>query len=483
MSGSIILRDYQDKLVSGARSLITSGVKRIMVQSPAGSGKTVTASYMVKGIVDRGMRVMFAVHREELAKQASKTFRAFGIHHGYIMSSMSMDIRLRAHVAMIDTLRNRVTKVPRPDVLIIDEAHHAVSPSWRKLIDHYAEQGTLIIGLSATPCRLDGKPLRGLFDAMVLGPSVKHLIGIGALSDYTYFAPPMLLDLAKVKTRMGDYAQDQLAEASDKPAIIGDAVEHYKRLLPGKRAIGFAVNIEHSKHIASMFASAGVPAAHVDGETPANERAATIEAFARGDIKVMSNVALFGEGFDVPSCEGVLMLRATQSLSLHIQVCGRAMRPSASKQSAILLDHVGNFLRHGLPDDDREWSLDGRKKKAGGKAAAEETIPLKQCPTCYRVHEPAPQCPFCDHVYEAAARTMEQVDGDLKAITAEDKALLQRQMRIEVAKAKTLEELESIAAQRGYKPGWARAVHESRKKKSTGRPPPVDLTPPWEAVL
>lgn len=476
----IILRDYQDALVAGARAAIDAGTRRILVQSPAGSGKTVTASFMVAGIVNRGRRVMFAVHREELAKQASKTFRAFGIHHGYVMSSMSMDTRLLAHVAMIDTLRNRLGKVIRPDVLIVDEAHHAVSPTWRKIIDLWAEQGTLIIGLSATPIRLDGRPLAGLFDTMVLGPTVKHLISIGALSDYTYFAPPSLLDLAKVKTRMGDYAQDQLAEASDKPAIIGDAVEHYKRLLGGKRAIGFAVNIEHSKHIASMFNSAGVPAAHVDGETPAGERAATIESFARGDIKVMSNVSLFGEGFDVPSCEGVLMLRATQSLSLHIQICGRAMRPHAAKDKAVLLDHVGNFLRHGLPDDDREWSLEGKKKKAGGKAAAEESVALKQCPTCYRVHEPAPACPFCGHVYEAPRREMEQVDGELKAITAEDKALLQRQMKIEVAKARTVEELQAIAQARGYKPGWARAVHESRKKRATGRPPTVDLIPPWE---
>jgi len=468
---TINLRPYQDTLVAGARKALAGGCKRLLVQSPAGSGKTVTASFMVQGVVSRGMRAMFMVHREELARQAAKTLRGFGIPVGYVMASMTMDARQPVMVAMVDTLRNRLEKVPVPNVLFVDECHHAVSASWAKIIDYYVSKGAVVVGLSATPQRLDGRPLQGIFDDMVLGPSVKELIDLGALADYDYYAPPSLVDLSAVKSKYGDYSTGDLAEATDKPAIIGDAVDHYKRLMPGERAIAFGVNVVHSQHIAAQFEAAGIPARHLDGETPPAERMATIAAFARGDIKVMSNVSLFGEGFDVPSCSGVIMLRATQSLSLHIQVCGRAMRtdPDRPGKRAVLIDHVGNVLRHGLPDDDREWTLDGRKKRPGRKKDADEALPIKQCPKCYFVHQPEPACPSCGHVYEAAARQMEQVDGELRKLTSEDKQRLAKMRAIEVAKAKTLEELVQIEKDRGYKPGWARAVHGVRQKKALAR--------------
>lgn len=465
----IVLRAYQDNLVAGARAELNSGCKRLVVQSPAGSGKTVTAAYMVRGVVERGMRAMFLVHREELARQASKTFRRFRIPHGYVMASMTMDVRQPVHVAMVDTLRNRLDKVPRPDVLFIDECHHAVSPTWKRIADHYAELGTIIIGLSATPIRLDGRPLSDIFESMVVGPSVKELIAIGALSPYDYFRPPTLLDLTKVKTKYGEYATSDLAEASDRPAIIGDAVEHYKRVLARKRAIAFAVNVQHSRHIADQFNSAGIPAIHVDGETPAAERMAAVSAFERGDIYLMSNVGLFGEGFDVPACEGMIGLRATQSLSLHIQMCGRPMRPHESKDSAVILDHVDNLRRHGLPDADREWSLEGRKKRAGKRAADDDDgPPVAQCPKCYVVHTPAPFCPRCGHEY-AKKKELEQVDGQLVKVTEADKEAMAIAARAEVHKARTMEELVAIAERRNYSPKWAKHVFEARMKKAVSR--------------
>lgn len=461
----IILRDYQEELVGGARAALGRGIKRLLLQSPAGSGKTVMASYMVKGALDRGMSSMFLVHREELARQASRTFRTFKIPHGFVMSSMTMDVRAAVKIAMIDTLRNRLDKVPAPRLLFVDECHHAASPTWRKVLDYYAAQGTIIIGLSATPQRLDGRGLDDLFEEMIPGPAVSRLIAAGALSRYVYLAPPSMLDLTSVKQRAGDYAQDQLAEASDKPAIIGDAVEHYKRLLPGKRAIAFAVSIKHSMHIVEMYRAAGIPAEHVDGDTDPLKRVQTIEAFGRGDVKVMSNVGLFGEGFDVPACEGVQMLRATQSLSWHIQACGRAMRPHESKDLAILLDHVDNWKLHGLPDDDREWSLEGRKKKAGKRKETDEEVQVKQCPKCYHVHAPAPVCPRCGHVYEVKGRELLQVDGELREITKEDAAALKAIRAKELEKATTIEQLEVLAMQRGYSPGWASHIMKARKQK------------------
>lgn len=469
---SIVLRDYQETLIGGARDLIGSGIGRILVQSPAGSGKTVTSSFMVKGAYDRGMRAMFMVHREELAKQASRTFRSFGIPHGFIMSSMTMDTRHSVHVAMIDTLRNRIDKVPRPDMLVVDECHHAVSPSWQKVINHYHERGTLIVGLSATPVRLDGRPLSGLFDRMVLGPSVRHLIDIGSLAEYDYYRPPSLIDLASVKSRGGDFAIDQLAEATDKPSIVGDAVEHYMKLLRGRRAIAFCVNVKHSKNVAASFNARGVPAAHLDGESPPAERAAKIAAFERGELLVLTNVNLFSEGFDVKACEGVLILRATQSLALHIQICGRAMRvdPDNPAKRAIILDHVNNLSRHGLPDEEREWSLDGRKKRPGRKKDADdESVKVSQCPKCYHVHQPQPTCPNCGHVYEATARKMEQVDGELVKVTADQKAAIQRERLQRQKSARSLEDLQALEKEFGYSRGWAKHVWTARSGKALAR--------------
>lgn len=468
----IRLRDYQEHLVGGARSAIERGISRLLVQSPAGSGKTVTSSFMVHGAHQRGMRAMFAVHREELAKQASKTFRGFGIPHGYVMSSMTMDARQSVHVAMIDTLRNRIDKVPRPDMLVVDECHHAVSPSWQKVINHYHERGTLIIGLSATPIRLDGRPLSGMFDEMILGPTVRYLIDIGSLAEYDYYRPPSLIDLTGVKSRGGDFASDQLAEVTDTPKIVGDAVEHYLRLMPGKRAIAFAVNVKHSQNVAATFKAAGVPAAHLDGETPPAVRAAIIQAFERGEILVLSNVNLFSEGFDVKACEGVLILRATQSLALHIQICGRAMRvdPANPNKRAIILDHVNNLSRHGLPDEEREWSLDGKKKRAGRKKDADDqSVKVSQCPKCYHVHQPQPTCPNCGHVYEATARKMEQVEGELIKVTPEQKAAIQRERLQRQKSARSLEDLQALEKEFGYSRGWAKHVWTARSGKALAR--------------
>lgn len=466
---TIILRPYQDALVAGARQCIDRGLRSFLLQSPAGSGKTVTAAYMVKGAYERGRSVMFAVHREELARQASRTLRGFGIPHGFVMSSMTMDVRQPVKVAMIDTLRCRLEKVPVPDILFVDEAHHAVSASWAKIIAYYRERGTLVIGLSATPDRLDGKALNTIFQDMVPGPSVKYLIEIGALSDYDYYAPPSLVDVSQVRKKSGgDYNEEDLAAASDRPDIIGDAVEHYKQLLARKRAIGFAVNIRHSKNVAAMYNAAGVPAAHVDGDTDPGERTRIIEAFARGDIYYMSNVSLFGEGFDVPACEGAQFLRKTESLSFHIQCCGRPMRPHDAKDKAILLDHVGNF-KHGMPDDDREWTLEGRKKRAGAPKPVGEVEKLSQCPKCYFVHKAAPLCTKCGHQYEVASKTIEVGEGELRKLTKEDKAAIALQRKQEVYKAKTLEDLKQVAQRYGYSEKWAQHVHTARARKVDAR--------------
>lgn len=461
----ITLREDQEVVVGEARRLLAEKCKRLLLQAPCGFGKTVVGSYIINGAASRGYRVYFLTHRDELAKQASRTLTRVGRQHGFIMAAYRFDPTARVYVCMIDTLRNRLEKVPVPHLVLVDECHHAASASWRRVIDYFAERGAVIIGLSATPQRLDGRPLNDLFHKMVLGPRPKDLIERGSLSRYRYLAPPTLVDLAGVKNRTGDYALDQLAEATDKPAIIGDAIEHYQRELGGKRAIVFAVTIEHSKHVVEQFVARGIPAEHVDGEMDKDARSAAIKRFEAGETLVLSNVSLFGEGFDVAACDGVIMLRATQSLSLHIQMCGRALRPHESKAVAIILDHVGNVLRHGLPDEDHEWSLDGRVKKAGKKKGKDETIDLDQCPKCYQVHTPADVCPHCGHVYERKERSgPEQQDGQLKELTKEAAAMISAARKKRIKAAKTLDALKDLGREFGYSERWAEGTWKAKER-------------------
>lgn len=258
---------------------------------------------------------------------------------------------------------------------------------------------------------------------------------------------------------MGDYARDELNTAMDKPKITGSAVEHYKKYANGKRAIVFAVSVEHSKHIVEEFQHAGFSAAHVDGETSTDERSLAIERFTRGDIQILSNVELFGEGFDVPVMEAAILLRPTSSLGLYLQQIGRSLRPYQGKEFAVILDHVGNCQRFGLPDQDREWSLEGRDKTKGDYEA-----PVRICPECFGAFRPLPICPFCGHVIPLKPRTVETVAGELQEIA---QLALRLKWKKEQGMQKGFKELYDLAKARGYKkPGaYAAIIMKARAAK------------------
>lgn len=450
----IELRPYQSQMLAETRQAYAQRHRAVLLCLATGGGKTITASTVVHGAAQKRNTTWWLTHRRELASQASQTFYDLGIPHGTIRAGHVSDPRALVQVGSIQTIARRLDQLPPPSLIVFDETHHIGAATWDAIFHRFP--AAKILGLTATPWRLDGQGLGRWYSHMVTGPSTGELIDNGSLSPYRLFAPATP-DLSGVATAQGDYQRGALAKAMDKPQIVGDAIGHYQNLCPGKRAVVFAAGVENSQHIAAQFNAAGIPAEHVDGSMANDARDAAVDRFRRGETLVLSNADLFGEGFDVPAIEAAILLRPTKSLSLHLQQVGRALRPAPGKAEAIILDHAGNSLRHGLPDDDREWSLDDREKRS--KAAPSE-VPVRQCGECFFVYRPAPKCPQCGHAPPVQAREIEQVEGTLTELA---RAREQREKRQQVGRAQTLEDFLRIAAERGYKPGWAHQMMRVRQ--------------------
>lgn len=450
------LRPYQNDLIEELRYLIAGGSSRICTVAPCGAGKTVLFSWITAQSKKNGNKILIVVHRQELIEQTSKTLDRFFIPHE-VLNSRNIN-SCQVHVASVYTLARRLHQFEKaPDIIILDESHHAVANTWRKVIEHF--KGSLIIGFTATPARLNGDGLGVIFQSLALGPSVKELIEMGNLSPYDYYAPPVRADLDDIRVKYGDYQRSEIALRMDKSEIIGDAIETYKKLADGKRAICYCASRAHAEHVAIEFNKAGVSAAYIDGETPDNIRKMAIDQFRNGLVKILTNVDLISEGFDVPNMEAVILLRPTQSTSLFIQQSMRAMRadPENPDKRAIIIDHVGNVYRHGLPDEDREWSLEGKVKKR-----EPSEIKIRQCPKCYYTHKPAKICPGCGHVYEVQER--EEIPEKTKGEVLQIQEVERKNQKREVAQARTREALEQIAIQRGYSLRWVDKMLKVRKR-------------------
>ena len=365
-------------------------------------------------------------------------------------------------ICSVGTLARRLDRVAAPHLIVWDEAHHMAAGTWQSIFRQFPNAAH--VGLSATPERLDGQGLEPFFRSMVPGPSVRDLITQGFLVPYRLFAPAMGPDLSGVHTRMGDYVKSEVAQVMSKPKVVGDAVEHYRRVAMGRRAVVFAVSIEASHRIVQAFRDAGIPAEHVDGETAPDERDAAIGRFSRGETRVLSNVELFGEGFDLPAIEAVILLRPTQSLAMYLQQVGRGLRTAPSKADCIILDHAGNSARHGLPDDDREWTLAGREAKTRGESDPDAS-PIRQCPKCYAISPAAMlKCRECGEPFPIQARKVDHVDGELQEVSIEEARKVAKR---EQAMSQSLDALIELGRMRNYKDpaGWARHVWAARSSR------------------
>jgi DNA repair protein RadD len=510
------LRPYQRDGLNDIRSSLGKGSRAPLYVLPTGGGKTVTYAAVAQGAAAKGNNVLILEHRKELLRQASLALAALGVRHQIIAPPDKVAAIRKAHIAkfgwpMIDqaanvavasvqTLARRIEwlAIFNPRIIVIDEAHHAVAGTWARIIQ--ACPNAVLVGVTATPCRADGRGLGDVFSSLILGPSMQELVDDGYLVPYRVIVPPLKVDLSGVKR--ADSNLDQQAALLDRPEITGDAVQHYTELTPGKPAIVCCTNIKHAMHVAESFKAEMHHGQRwrfevVTGEMDDDLRDRRLAGLEDGSLQGIVQVEIAGEGTDIPAAEVCIMLRKTDSLALFRQQAGRVSRPvyapgfdlsttvgrldaiaTSSKPFAWLFDHVGNVgvltsagfvANHGQPTDDIEWSLEGRRRRSRGpNEEKEETCNTVQCPRCYATITPRKVCDTprpdgskCGYIFEVVTDLPQQAEGKLAEITADVAAAAEA--RRAQGQARTLKQLKAM----GMSDARAQHVLAARKEKES----------------
>jgi DNA repair protein RadD len=452
----IDLRLYQQTAINEVRRLIVHGKRRVLLCLPTGGGKTLTSGAIIAGAVAKGSRVLFVAHRKELIDQAATALYRLGVHPVGIIRAgdKRRNLALPVQVASIQTLSRRKLLDPPPQIIIIDECHRALAKGYQ---DHLysAYPNAIIIGLSATPCRADGKPLSGAFEHIIPAATYSELILGGFIDTPRVYSTPMAPDLSGVHTAGGDYDREELEAAVNRSALIGNIGAEWQRRAEGRRTVVFCVSVAHSLAVVEMFRGLGVKAEHLDGTTPEMERAKILGRLDRGETQLVSNVGVLCEGWDCPPVKCLAIARPTKSLSLWMQMAGRILRPWGDVEP-VILDHGGNVDRHGLPHMDRTWSLEGKQKR---DKAAEP--PMKVCADCFAyIPAGSKACPYCGVVAppkeREAPKELPEVELVLRTLEGdEDKiAFWRKQVR--------------MAKDRGWKPGAV--MHKYRERFGVDAP-------------
>lgn len=380
------LRPYQHAARAAIRGAFLRGDRRVLLVLPVGAGKTTVAADLIQRAVERGGRCLFLAHRTELIDQALARLASHGVTAGRVQAGHCQDLTAPVQVASVASLARRELAAP-PTLVIIDEAHRATTAGqYDALLRRWPSAH--VVGLTATPIRLDGRGLGDTFQALACGPTPAELVQLGVLCDPAVWSTPHAPSLDGIKTTAGEFNQRAVADRF--AGLVGDVIDHWERHAAHLKTVVFAASVQHSRDLAAAFLARGVRAAHLDANTPPAERAAVLEHLAAGRLQVLTNYNLVSEGWDLPDCACAVLARPTQSLGLYLQMVGRVMRTAPGKAGAIVLDHAGNAQRHGLPCDTRAWSLTATRRKADDAPA------VRTCLGCYAVYAPAhPACPCC----------------------------------------------------------------------------------------
>ena len=447
------LRDYQEELVDGIKQSMSAGNHSIIVQSPPRSGKTVVMAHIAKSATDKNNKVLFFSHRKEINEQVYKTFENNEVNMGLVT------------IGGVQSLVRKLDKLDEPTIILIDEAHHSKASSYKKIIDYFPNAYKLLF--TGTPVRLDGSGFDDIADDLILGKSVKWLQEHGRIAPFKYYAP-LMIDVAGLKKRAGEFTK-QSVDDTMKTVIYGDVIKHYEKLAKDKQAIVYTHSVEASENVSKAFNDAGYNSMAVSGKTPKEERETAMRAFRNGDLKIMVNCELFTEGIDLPNVDVCIMLRPTQSLSLYLQFAMRALNPREGK-TAIIIDHVGNVERFGLPNQDREWSLQGIIKKKQAAKIGEPTV--RVCEMCFATFWSKERiCPECGYENEPTKQEIELIrEAELKEIKEEQQRKIREKVQTYVTPdmCQSMDELKEYQLLHGYKNGWcwyqAKRLHLLRRK-------------------
>ena len=476
------LRPYQSDVITEINDAVAAGKRRIILTAPTGSGKTVIAADIIDTGTRAGKRILVLAHRREIIQQTAAKLAQHKIYPGIVMAEVKSRPRELVQLASIQTLwiraKQKKISLPPADWIIVDECHHAPAMTYTAVINSYPE--AVLLGLTATPCRGDGRGLGGIFETMVECPQVPELIELGYLVKTRTYAP-INPDLRGVQTKLGDYVETQLAERMDRAKLVGDIVTHWHKYGERRRTVCFAVGVAHSVHIRNEFLKSGVRCEHIDGGTPKPERDAALARLASGEIEVVTNCMVLTEGWDMPEVGCCILARPTKKMGLYRQMIGRVLRPADGKPDAIVLDHSGAVFRHGFVEDPVEWTLDpddlaGRNKTQ--EKREREGSRLLECTACGTMRTAGEPCGHCGFLPQRPPRPVPFGDGELGLV---DRA---RRASGTAYSPKDREQWHAmliwIANERGYKPGWV--AHKYNEKFGQfppwgPRPEPIPPTP------
>lgn len=435
----ITLRPYQQEIFDKATDAFRKGANGICCVLPCRSGKSYVMARMIEGAKGN---VLVLAHRHTLISQHKELLEGLGV----------LTDKVRIESVFTEASRLGKHKPTDVDLIIADEGHLAEAKSYKTVCEYYGCRRVLF---TATPSRLDGKPLT-LVDTLVTGITAKELIAQGAISDYDYYAPDLGIDTDQVDMVAGEYHNGQLSEMMCQSAIYGDVLKYYRQLGESRQAIAYCTSVKHSMQTADMFQKNGIPAVSIDGSMSRKERDKRMAMFRDGKVQILCNCNLISEGVTLPNASVGLLLRPTMSLPLFIQQSCRVLTPVPGKK-AVIIDFVNNVQRHGLPTDDHEWSLSEPVQKRR-QYNDDGTLSIRQCEWCFKCFKTAPICPYCGHEHKVKGRELRSVtEVELRKIEAAEKAEQEKQRkaaRMEVGAARTIGDLQRIAQERGYAPGW-----------------------------
>jgi DNA repair protein RadD len=470
------LRDYQEKIIADFEREIAAGHKRILLVAPTGAGKTCIGAEIIRHVRERQEGVLVIAHRREIITQTHGKLLANRVRAGIIQAGIDPRPLELVQIASISTLwsrayRSEAMQRPNASLLVIDECHHAPARTYRKIIDSYPD--AILLGLTATPCRGDGRGLGGIFETIIECPQVAELIEQGHLVKSKIYAP-VNPDLRGVGTRNGDFIENQLADRMDRPKLVGDIVSHWHKFGEQRKTVVFAVNVGHSIHLRDEFARSGIRAEHIDGTTPKPERDATLARLASGEIDLVCNCMVLTEGWDMPEVGCAILARPTKKMGLYRQMVGRVLRPDDGKSDAIVLDHSGAVFRHGLPEDHVEWTLDADRHAASPTHQTrlqKRDGGLVECSKCSTLRVGGQPCPNCGFMPQRPAQYIATSAGELGLVKD---ARATANVYDPAERDRWHGMLTTIGRERGYKmPGWASVQF----KEKFGMWPPFGAAP------